>query len=122
MALIARMTRSSLLEVLGLDYVRVARAKGLRERAVVLRHAFRNAMLPVATVIGLELGYLMGGAMLTETIFGLNGVGTALLTAISARDYQVIQAFTLVVAVIFVVVNLGVDLLYGFLDPRVRYE
>jgi peptide/nickel transport system permease protein len=122
MALIARMTRSSLLEVLGLDYVRVARAKGLLERAVVLRHAFRNAMLPVATVVGLELGYLMGGAMLTETIFGLNGVGTALLTAITARDYQVIQAFTLVVAIIFVVVNLGVDLLYGFLDPRVRYE
>ncbi len=122
MALIARMTRSSLLEVLGLDYVRVARAKGLLERAVVLRHAFRNAMLPVATVIGLELGYLMGGAMLTETIFGLNGVGTALLTAITARDYQVIQAFTLVVAVIFVVVNLAVDLLYGVLDPRVRFE
>lgn len=122
MALIARMTRSSLLEVLGLDYIRVARAKGLRERAVVLRHAFRNAMLPVATVIGLELGYLMGGAMLTETIFGLNGVGTALLTAISARDYPVIQAFTLVVAIIFVVVNLAVDLLYGFLDPRVRFE
>lgn len=120
MALIARMTRSSLLEVLGLDYIRVARAKGLREGAVVLRHAFRNAMLPVATVIGLELGYLMGGAMLTETIFGLNGVGTALLTAITARDYAVIQAFTLVVALIFVLVNLIVDLLYGFLDPRVR--
>ena len=122
MAIIARMTRSSLLEVLGLDYVRVARAKGLLERAVVLRHAMRNALLPIATVIGLELGYLMGGAMLTETIFGLNGVGTALLTAITARDYQVIQAFTLVVAIIFVVVNLGVDLLYGFLDPRVRFE
>lgn len=120
MALIARMTRSSLLEVLGLDYIRVARAKGLREGAVVLRHAFRNAMLPVATVIGLELGYLMGGAMLTETIFGLDGVGTALLTAITARDYSVIQAFTLVVAVIFVLVNLAVDLMYGFLDPRVR--
>lgn len=121
-ALIARMTRSSLLEVLGLDYIRVARAKGLRETAVVLRHALRNAMLPVVTVTGLELGYLLGGAILTETIFGLTGVGTTLYDAITSRDYVVIQSFTLVIAVVFVLVNLLVDLSYAFLDPRVRLE
>jgi peptide/nickel transport system permease protein len=121
-ALIARMTRSSLLEVLGLDYIRVARAKGLRENTVVLRHALRNAMLPIVTVTGLQLGYLLGGAILTETIFGLTGVGTTLYDAITSRDYVVIQVFTLVIAVIFVVANLLVDLSYAFLDPRVRLE
>ncbi len=122
MSIIARMTRSSLLEVLGLDYVRTARAKGLRENAVVLRHALRNAMLPVVTVIGLQLGTLLGGAVLTETIFALTGVGKTLFDSITSRDYVVVQVFTLVIAVGFVVVNLIVDLSYAFLDPRVRLD
>jgi peptide/nickel transport system permease protein len=120
MALIARMTRSSLLEVLGQDYTRTARAKGLSERVVLLRHALRNAMLPVVTIIGLTLGFLLSGAVLTETIFGFSGVGRALFDGITARDYAVIQGFTLVIAVIFLVINLIVDILYGFLDPRIR--
>lgn len=120
LAIIARMTRSSLLDELGLDYVRTARAKGLGERAVVLKHAFRNALLPVVTVIGLQLGGLFGGAVLTETIFNLAGVGRAVTEAIGARDYAVIQGFTLVIAIGFVVVNLLVDLSYAYLDPRVR--
>jgi peptide/nickel transport system permease protein len=122
MAIIARMTRSSLLEVLGLDYVRTARAKGLRESAVVLRHGLRNAVLPIVTIIGLQLGYLLGGAVLTETIFGLTGVGKTLYDAIAARDYVVVQVFTLVIAVGFVAINLIVDLSYAILDPRVRLE
>lgn len=120
MAIIARITRSSLLEVLGLDYVRTARAKGVGERAVVLRHAMRNALLPVVTIIGLQLGALLSGAVLTETVFNLSGVGRTLYEAITGRDYVVIQGFTLVVAVIYVVVNLLVDISYGFLDPRIR--
>ncbi len=120
LAIIARITRSSLLEVLGLDYVRTARAKGLRERTVVLQHATRNALLPVVTVIGLQLGGLLSGAVLTETIFNLSGVGRTVFEAITGRDYVVIQGFTLIVAVLYVVVNLVVDLSYGFLDPRVR--
>ena len=120
MAIIARMTRSALLDVLGLDYVRTARAKGLRERSVILKHALRNAMLPVVTIIGLSFGLLLGGAILTETIFNLAGVGKTLFDAITSRDYTVVQGFTLVVAISFVVVNLIVDLLYTYLDPRVR--
>jgi peptide/nickel transport system permease protein len=120
MALIARMTRSSLLEVLGQDYIRTARAKGLRERLVVMRHAMRNSMIPVITIIGLSLGTLLGGAVLTETIFGLTGVGRTLFDGILARDYTIVQAFTLVIAVGFVLVNLVVDILYAFLDPRIR--
>jgi peptide/nickel transport system permease protein len=120
MAIIARITRSSLLEVLGQDFVRTARAKGLRERAVVLRHGARNALLPVVTIIGLQLGALLSGAVLTETVFNLSGVGRTLYEAITGRDYVVIQGFTLAVAVIYVVVNLVVDLSYGFLDPRIR--
>ena len=120
LAIIARMTRSSLLEELGLDYVRTARAKGLRDRTVVMRHAFRNALLPVVTVIGLQLGGLFGGAVLTETIFNLAGVGRAVTEAIASRDYAVIQGFTLVIAIGFVLINLLVDLSYAFLDPRVR--
>jgi len=120
LAIIARMTRSALLDELGLDYVRTARAKGLRDRAVVLRHAFRNALLPVVTIIGLQLGGLFGGAVLTETIFNLAGVGRAVTEAIGARDYAVIQGFTLVIAIGFVVVNLLVDLSYAYLDPRIR--
>lgn len=120
LALIARMTRSSLLEVLGLDYVRTARAKGLRENAVVMRHGMRNALIPVVTIIGLSLGSLLGGAVLTETIFNLVGVGRTLFDAIQARDYTIVQSFTLIIAVGYVVINLIVDLLYAFLDPRIR--
>jgi peptide/nickel transport system permease protein len=120
MAIIARMTRSSLLDMLGLDYVRTARAKGLRERVVVVRHALRNSLLPVVTVIGLSLGTLVGGAILTETIFNLTGVGKTLFDAITGRDYFVVQGFTLVVAMGFVLVNLVTDIVYTYLDPQVR--
>ncbi len=120
LAIIARITRSSLLEVMGLDYVRTARAKGLGERAVILRHAARNALLPVVTIIGLQLGALLSGAVLTETVFNLAGVGRSLFEAISGRDYVVIQGFTLLIAVTYVTVNLIVDVSYGFLDPRIR--
>ncbi len=120
LAIIARMTRSSLLDELGLDYVRTARAKGLSDRPVVLKHAFRNAILPVVTIIGLQFGGLFGGAVLTETIFNLAGVGRAVTEAIGARDYAVIQGFTLVIALGFVIVNLLVDVSYAYLDPRIR--
>jgi peptide/nickel transport system permease protein len=120
LAIIARMTRSSLLEVLGLDYIRTARAKGVGGRGVVRHHAMRNAMLPVITIVGLQLGALLGGAVLTETIFNLAGVGLTLFEAITGRDYVVIQAFTLVVAVTYVLVNLLVDISYAWLDPRIR--
>jgi len=119
-AILARLTRSSALEALQEDFVRTARAKGLTERVVLLRHALRNAMLPVVTIIGLSLGFLLSGAVLTETIFGFSGMGRALYDGITSRDYAVIQGFTLVVAVIFLVINLVVDILYGFLDPRIR--
>ena len=122
MAIVARMTRSSLLDVLGLDYVRTARAKGLRERIVIGRHALRNSLLPVVTVIGLSLGTLVGGAILTETVFNLTGVGKTLFAAISGRDYFVVQGFTLAVAVGFVIVNLITDIAYTFLDPKVRAD
>jgi peptide/nickel transport system permease protein len=120
LALIARMTRSSLLDVLGLDYIRTARAKGLGERGVVMRHGFRNALIPVVTIVGLSLGSLLGGAVLTETIFNLSGMGRILFDAIQARDYAIVQGFTLIVATAYVIINLFVDLLYAFLDPRVR--
>ncbi len=122
MAIIARMTRSSLLEVLGRDYVRTARAKGAKERQVVARHALRNALLPVVTILGLQMGGLLGGAVLTETVFGLAGVGRMLFEAITARDYPIIQAFTVVIAVFYMLINLIVDVSYGFLDPRIRFE
>jgi peptide/nickel transport system permease protein len=114
------MTRSSILDVMGLDYIRTARAKGLRMPAVVLKHAFRNALLPIVTIVGLSLGGLLSGAVLTETVFNLPGVGRTMFEAITARDYTVVQGFTLVVAIIFVTVNLIVDVLYAFLDPRIR--
>ncbi len=120
LAIIARMTRSSLLEVLGLDYVRTARAKGLKERSVVLRHGMRNALLPVVTVIGLSLGAFLSGAILTETIFNLTGMGKTLFEAIQGRDYIVIQGVTIVVALAYLTVNLIVDVSYAFLDPRIR--
>jgi ABC-type dipeptide/oligopeptide/nickel transport system permease component len=120
LAIIARITRSSLLEVLGQDYVRTARAKGVKERTVVIRHATRNALLPVVTVIGLQLGALLSGAVLTESVFNLAGVGRTMYEAITGRDYVVVQGLTLVIALIYVTVNLIVDISYGFLDPRVR--
>lgn len=122
MALIARMARSSMLEVLGQDYIRTARAKGLDRRSVILKHAFRNSLLPLVTVIGLSLGSLLGGAVLTETIFGLSGLGRTLYDSITARDYIVVQSFTVVVAVFFVLLNLIVDISYAYLDPRIRLD
>lgn len=122
MAIIARMTRSSTLDVLGRDYVRTARAKGLSERRVVFVHAFRNALLPIVTITGLQFGAVFSGAVLTETIFGLAGVGRMLFDAITARDYPIIQGFTLVIAIGYVAANLLVDLSYAILDPRIRLE
>jgi ABC-type dipeptide/oligopeptide/nickel transport system permease component len=120
LAIITRITRSSLLDVLGLDYIRTARAKGLGDRSVVRRHGLPNAILPVVTIIGLQLGSLLGGAVLTETIFNLAGVGRAVSEAIAARDYSVVQGFVLVIAVGYLFLNLLVDISYAFLDPRVR--
>jgi len=111
--------RSSMVTVLQDDYVRTARAKGLKERIVLSRHALRNALIPVVTVVGFEVGVLIGGAAIVEIIFGLPGVGFTLLNAISNRDYPVIQNATLLIATVFVVVNMLVDLVYGWLDPRI---
>ena len=108
--------------MLGLDYIRTARAKGLLYKKVISHHAMRNAMVPIVTIIGLEVGSLLSGAVLTETVFALPGIGTALVQAILARDYPVVQGFTLIVAIIFIVVNLLVDLSYAYLDPRIRLE
>ena len=122
LAIITRITRSSLLEVMGTDYVRTARAKGASERRVVSSHAMRNAMLPVVTIIGLQMGLLLGGAVLTETVFSLAGVGRALFDAITGRDYAIVQGFTVVIALGYVIVNLLVDISYAYLDPRIRLE
>ncbi|KZE41951.1 peptide ABC transporter permease [Brevibacillus parabrevis] len=122
MAIIARITRSSMLEVMRADYVRTARAKGLTQFWVVYKHALKNAMIPVLTVIGLQTGLLLGGAVLTETIFGWPGVGRYIFTAIGNRDYPVIQSGILVIATIFVLINLLVDLLYAYIDPRIKYR
>lgn len=121
MAIIARITRSSMLEVLNQDYIRTAYAKGLRARAVVIRHAFRNALLPIVTIIGLQLGTLLSGAVLTETIFSWPGVGKWLFDSIIARDYPIVQSMTLIIAMIYIVVNMAVDILYAVIDPRIRY-
>lgn len=120
LAIIARITRASMLEVLGLDYIRTARAKGLAEIGVVFKHGLSNALLPVVTIIGLQLGFLLAGAVLTETIFNLAGLGRTLYEAITARDYIIVQGFTLIIAVSFVLINLLVDISYAFLDPRIR--
>lgn len=122
MAVIARMTRASLLEVLGEDFVRTAWAKGLPRRLVVLRHAMRNAFIPTLTVIALEFGYLLGGAVITETIFAWPGVGRWLFLAVQARDFRAVQGGVLLIATVFVLVNLLADVLYAFLDPRIRYD
>ncbi|MFT4040501.1 MAG: ABC transporter permease [Thermomicrobiales bacterium] len=121
-AIVARMTRASLLESLGQDYARTARGKGLRERRVVAVHAARNAVLPVLTVVGLEFGGLLGGAVVTETVFSWPGLGQLTVTAIGARDYQMVQGVVLLLATVFVLLNLLVDVLYTLLDPRIRYE
>jgi peptide/nickel transport system permease protein len=121
MAILMRMTRSSMLEVLRQEYVTTARSKGLVERAVVYRHALRNALIPVATIAGVQVGYLLGGAIIVEQIFALPGVGTLILNGILQRDYPVVQAGVLFVAASFVLVNLAVDVLYAYLDPRIHY-
>ena len=120
-ALIARMTRSSMLEVLGMDYVRTGRAKGLAEAAVIYRHALKNAYIPVVTVIGLQLGMLLSGSVLTETVFGWPGIGQLLVDSIFARDYPVVQGVVMVFAVVFTFLNILVDLLYAYLDPRIHF-
>ena len=121
-ALLARMTRGTLLEVLSQDYIRTARAKGLAERVVILKHALRNALIPVVTVAGLEFGSLLAGAVITETIFAWPGLGQLLVGSILARDYPMVQGAVLLVATTFILVNLLVDLLYAWIDPRVRYD
>jgi peptide/nickel transport system permease protein len=120
--IVARLTRSTMLETLGQDYIRTARAKGVVERLVVLRHGLRNALIPIVTVVGVQAGYLLGGAVLTETVFAWPGVGTLMVQGILARDFPLVQGCVLVVALCFVLVNLAVDLVYVWLDPRIRYE
>lgn len=122
MAVIARMTRSSMLEVYRQDYIRTARSKGLGEWLVINRHALRNALIPVVTVIGLQFGFLLGGAVLTESIFSINGVGRLMVESIQRRDMMIVQGGVLVFAFTFSVINLGVDILYAFLDPRIRAQ
>ena len=121
-AIIARMTRSTMLEVIRQDYIRTARAKGLRETVVVYKHALRNALIPVVTVIGLQMGSLLGGAVLTETVFSWPGIGSLLVNAIMAADYPLVQGSVIFIATIYVVVNLIVDVLYAYLDPRIHYS
>jgi len=121
-AVIARMTRASMLEVARQDYIRTARATGYAERVVIFRHALKNAMIPVLTVFGLEFGYMLGGAVLTETVFSLPGIGRLLVEGIFARDYPVVQGAMMLVATTFVLVNLLTDVMYAFFDPRIRYE
>jgi peptide/nickel transport system permease protein len=119
--IIARLTRSAMLEVLGQDYVRTARAKGLVEWAVVVRHGLKNALVPIITVIGVQTGVLLGGAVLTETVFAWPGVGTLMVQGILTRDFPLVQGCVLIIAMTFVLINLVVDLLYVWLDPRIRY-
>jgi ABC-type dipeptide/oligopeptide/nickel transport system permease component len=121
-AIIARMTRSSMLEVIRQDYIRTARAKGLWEQTVMLRHALKNALIPVVTVIGLQFGYLLAGAVITETVFSRPGLGRLLVASITSRDFPVVQGTLMLLSVSFVLINLLVDILYGYLDPRLRYE
>jgi peptide/nickel transport system permease protein len=121
-AVTTRMTRSTVLEVLREDYIRTAWAKGLRQRAVVIRHALKNAMLPVITLVGTEFAFLIGGLVVTETVFTLNGVGRFVVDAVAHRDYPVVQALVFLIALCFVIVNLLIDLTYAWLDPRIRYH
>ena len=122
LAIVMRMVRATMLEVLGQDYVRTARAKGVRRKVVISRHALRNALIPVVTIVGFEVGILMGGSAIVEIIFGLPGIGNTLINAIFNRDYPVVQGATMLLAFIFIFANLFVDLLYGVLDPRISQE
>ena len=122
MAMISRLMRSGLLEVLTEDYVRTARAKGVKETLVVMKHALKNSLIPLVTVIGLEFGRLLGGAVVTETVFEWPGVGRLAVTAINQRDYPVVQAVVFVLAITFVLVNLFTDLAYSYIDPRIRFD
>ncbi len=122
LAVVMRMVRATMLEVLGQDYVRTARAKGVKQKVVISRHALRNALIPVVTVVGFEIGILMGGSAIVEIIFGLPGMGNTLINAIFNRDYPVVQAATMLIAAVFIFANLAVDLLYGVLDPRISQE
>ncbi len=121
-AMATRMTRSAVLEVLREDYVRTARAKGLRERVVVVKHGLRNALLPIVTVIGLEFAFLIGGLVVTEQVFNLNGIGMLFVESITHRDYTMTQALVLLVSFAFILMNFLIDLLYAWLDPRIRYQ
>ena len=121
-AMATRMTRSAVLEVLREDYVRTARAKGLWERAVVIKHALRNALLPIITVIGLEFAFLIGGLVVTEQVFNLNGIGMLFVESISRRDYTMTQTLVLLVSFVFIFINFLIDLLYAWLDPRIRFQ
>jgi peptide/nickel transport system permease protein len=121
-AIVTRMTRSSLLEVLNMDYITTARSKGVPERTVTWRHALKNALIPIVTIVGLQFGYVLGGSVLTEIVFALPGLGRLMVDSIFKRDYPVVQATVLIYALIFVIVNLVVDLLYASLDPRITYD
>jgi ABC-type dipeptide/oligopeptide/nickel transport system permease component len=121
-ATMARLTRSAMLEILSQDYIRVARAKGLREVAVLLRHGLRNALFPIVTVLGLQVAYLLSGAVVTETVFAIPGVGRLAIYAIQARDFPLVQGSVLIISLVFVLVNLMVDVLYAFIDPRIHYD
>jgi ABC-type dipeptide/oligopeptide/nickel transport system permease component len=120
-ATIARLTRSGLLDVLGEDYIRTARAKGLREVTVIVNHALRNSMIPVITVVGVQFGVLLGGAVIVETVFAWPGVGRLLIDAVSARDFPLVQGIMLFISISFVLVNLIADVVYAYVDPRIRY-
>ena len=122
MALVTRLLRSSLIEVLGSDYIRTARAKGLRTRTVIMKHALRNSLLPVITVVGLEIGSLLGGSVVTETVFAWPGVGQLLVQSIYHRDFPLVQAAIILLAAVFVLINLFVDILYAVVDPRIQYK
>jgi peptide/nickel transport system permease protein len=121
-AVLARLTRSSVLEVIHQDFIRTARAKGVKEKLVIYKHTLKNSLIPIITIIGLEFGHLLGGAVLTETVFSMNGLGRYIIQSIQFRDYPAIQGSILFVAAIFVIVNLVVDLCYGAVDPRIRYD
>ena len=121
-AFIARMTRSTMLEVLSQDYTTTARSKGLKEKVVIIKHAFRNALIPITTVVGLQFGMLLGGAVLTETVFAWPGLGRLIVDSILARDYPMIQGAILVFGLLYILVNLVVDMMYAYIDPRIRYD
>lgn len=122
MGTVARITRSSMMDVLGQDYIRTSRAKGVPEKKVIFQHALRNALIPIVTVIGLQFGVLLGGAVLTETIFSINGLGTLMVNAIRTRDTMIVQGGVLFIAFLFTIVNLFVDILYAYIDPRIRSQ